>query len=119
MQFKEVILNFIERYNFELNWKICFWILLNDKILNDIEWYDSEYYIKLWRQMLRILISILSFDNKSLIISILSFSIARYNDVLLINIIMKFHWKIFFWMQFKDLILNSIEWYDFEFYWKI
>ena len=41
--------------------------------------------------MLRILISILSFDNKSLIISILSFSIARYNDVLLINIIMKFH----------------------------
>ena len=73
---------------------IWIWIVLKDMILNDIEWYDSEYYKKLWRQILRILISFLSFDNKCFTISIFPFSIARYNAVLLINIIMKFHWKI-------------------------
>ena len=114
-----MILNGIERYDFKYYWMIWLWMELIDMILNDIKWYDSEYSKKLWRQILRILISSLSFDNKSLIISMFSILIAQYNAVRLINIIMKFHLKILFWILLKDMILNVIEWYDFEFHWMI
>ena len=111
------------------------------------------------------LISSLPFINKSLEISTLSFSIAKYNAVLSINNILnfalnsierydfecywkkkiindiektwiwmllkdmtinvigrydfEFHLKIWFWILLKDIILNFIERYDFEFHWKI
>ena len=28
----------------------------------------------------------------------------------------KLHWKTLFWIQLKDMILNFIEWYKYEFY---
>ena len=72
--------------------------------MNGIEWYDSEYYKKLWRQILKILISSLSFDNKSSIISTFSSVIAKYNAVILINIILKFHLKAWYKMKLKYTI---------------
>ena len=50
-------------------------------ILNAIEIYDFKFYKKLIK-ILRILTSILSLVNKSLIISTFSFSTAKYNAVL-------------------------------------
>ena len=56
--------------------------------------------------MLMMLISSLSFVNKSLMISIFSFSTAKYNAVLL-N-----YYKI----SFKYMLLNCIQIYVFKFY---
>ena len=50
------------------------------------------------------LMSSLSFVNKSLTISTFSFSTAKYNAVLKI---------IFYLILLKNMILNVIEWYDF------
>ena len=77
----DIILNVIERYNFEWYWKIWYSIWLKDMILNSIEWYDFQFHKNLWK-ILRILMSSMSFVNKSLMISMFSFSIAKYNAVL-------------------------------------
>ena len=50
-------------------------------ILNFIEIYDYKFHKKL-NKILRILAFILSFVNKSLMISMFSFSTAKYNAVL-------------------------------------
>ena len=60
--------------------------------------------------------SSLSFVNKSLTISMFSFSIAKYNAVLQNHIKLKYHKKIWFWIPSKDKILNPIERYHLEFY---
>ena len=60
-------------------------------ILNSIERYDFEYYKKNIFKILIILISSLSFVNKSLTISMFSFSTAKYNAVLQNIIMLKFH----------------------------
>ena len=54
---------------------------MKDFILNFIEEYDLEFYEK-YIKILITLTSILSLDNRSLIISMFSFSTAKYNAVL-------------------------------------
>ena len=63
-------------------------------------------------KMLALLTSILLFDNRSLTISMFSFSTAKNNAVLQNHIILKFHLKIWFWITSKDMILNVIEKYN-------
>ena len=79
-------LNLIKRY--------YFWISLNDIFFNFIEWYKYEFYKNNLYKMYPRLISSLSFDNKSLMISMFSFSTAKYSAVWLRYIILKFHWKL-------------------------
>ena len=68
--------------------------------MNYVEIYKIEFYTKK-HQMLTELISSLSFDNKSLTISMFFSSIAKYNGVLLICVITKFN--CFFKMLFKTI----------------
>ena len=98
---------------------IWFWIILKNIILNPIKRYNFELYKKNIFKILMALISSLSFVNKSLTISMFSFSTAKYNAVLQNLIISKLHQKTWFWISLKNMILNPIEWYDFEFHWKI
>ena len=70
---KDIILNVIERYDLKCYWMIWCEILLNNMILNII-----KYIFKIYPR----LISSLSFVNKSLMISMFSFSTAKYNAVL-------------------------------------
>ena len=74
---------------------IWFWIILKDIFLNVIERYAFEFYKNIFK-ILIILRSSLSFVNKSLTISMFSFSTAKYNAVLQIIIILKFYLKIWF-----------------------
>ena len=60
-------------------------------ILNFIERYDFEFYNNYKIKAYPMLISSLSFVNKSLMISMFSFSTAKYNAVLYNYIISKFH----------------------------
>ena len=115
---KDIILNEIERYNFECNWKICFWMELKDMILNFIKNYEK--YIQDWYQVCHYLIKVSQFQcflfqlpNIMLSYKLLLYQnfIERYD--------FEFHWKIWFWILLKDMILNFIERYDFEFHWKI
>ena len=68
------------------------------------------------------LTSILLFDRRSLMISIFSFSTAKYNAVLYIyikislNNILNFTNIKWYWISLKNIILNFIKRYDFEFY---
>ena len=97
MSLKYMILNVIEKYDFEFHWKIWFLMSLKYMILNIIEIYDFEYcknILKIFKK----LISSLSFVNKSITISVFSFSTAKYNAVLQNQNILKFHLKIWFWM---------------------
>ena len=73
--------NVIKKYDLELHWKILFWISLKNMILNVIERYNLEFYEK-YIKILITLTSILSLNNRSLIISMFSFSTAKYNAVL-------------------------------------
>ena len=77
-------------------------------ILNFIEKCDLNVMNKIF-QILRILISILLLFNKSLMISIFSFSTAKYNAVIYNYIL----------ISLKDMILNFVKRYYFEFYEKI
>ena len=63
--------------------------------------------------MYGILTSILSFDSRSLMISILLFSTARYKAVLYMYIKISLNHMILNF-KFKDIILNFIKRYDFE-----
>ena len=86
---------------------IWLWILLNDMILNVTRRYDIEWDWMIWLwiseinifRILRILILSWLLVNKSLMISMFSFSTAKYNAVLSNNI------KILL----NDMILNEIE----------
>ena len=77
-----MILNSIEKYDVKLHWKTLFWIQLKDMILNFIEWYKYEFYKNNIYKTYPRLISSLSLVNKSLSISMLLFSTAKYNDVI-------------------------------------
>ena len=76
-------------------------------ILNVIKRYDLEYefYVK-QKRIYGILTSILSFNNRSLTISIFSCSIAKYNAV----------WYNYIRISSNYMNLNIIKRYDFKFY---
>ena len=68
-------------------------------ILNFIQINDFEFYKKYILKILITLTSIFLLVNKSLIISIFSFSTAAYNAV----------WWNYNWISFKYIILNGIQ----------
>ena len=93
-------MNSIKIYDLKYNWNILFWIVLK---------YILGFHKKIIIQIFRTLTSSLSLVNKSLIISMFSFSIAKYNAVLL-------YYDEILW---NIMILNVVEIYNFEYHWNI
>ena len=91
-------------------------MLLKDMILNYIKKYNFGFYKKKKIfKILRILTSILLFANKSLTISMFPFSTAKYNAVSW-NHIIKISLKNESWISLIKIILNFINKNNFEFH---
>ena len=106
-----MILNIIEKYDFEFHLKIWFRILLKKNGLKYIQdWYQVYHYlIKAWRFQYFLFQqpNIMLFDKYIFNLNI----IERYD--------FEFYWKIWSWILLKGMILNFIGRYDFECHWMI
>ncbi len=116
--FKDIILNFIKKYDFELYSKIWFWISFKDMFLNVIERYDFEWHWKIWFWILyKIRWKYLEdwYQVYHYLIKVWQFQCFLFQR----PNIMLFCKLYYIRISFKYMILNSIQRYDFEFHSKI
>ena len=119
------------KYLKKFHWNIRFWIILKYLISiplkfliwNSIEILNLKFHWMFLYQIVKILISSLSFISKSWTISTFSFPTAICNAVAwiinydFIKNLKKLHWNNRFCIIFKHWILDYIEILDFKLYW--